>query len=61
MDRDNLPEDAVLVCAACGDTARHPTGFSDVSCTLNSVVCYEEKRDGLWIPYKDHPDSNETD
>jgi len=29
MDRDDLPEDAVLVCGACGRTAQHPTGFSD--------------------------------
>jgi len=60
MDRENLPEDAVLVCGACGRTARHPTGFSDVSCALNAVVCYEEKRDGLWIPYKQHPDAQEA-
>ena len=56
---DDIPDDAVLVCAACGRTARHPHDFSDVSCTLNSVVCYEEKRDGLWIPYKQHPDTNQ--
>jgi hypothetical protein len=61
MDRDNLPEDAVLVCAACGRTARHPKGFSDVSCAINAVVCYEEKMGLHWIPYKKHPDSDATE
>jgi hypothetical protein len=59
MDRDNPPEDAIMVCPACGRTAPHPRDFDDISCALNSIMCYEEKRDGLWIPYKQHPDTNQ--
>jgi len=58
MNPKDLPEDSVLVCAACGKTARHPHDFDDVSCAANAVVCYEEKIGPHWIPYKKHPDTN---
>jgi hypothetical protein len=46
----------IWVCAACGKTARddrpeeHPDNDDgwDESCMLHAVLCYEEKKDGVW-------------
>ena len=60
IDRSEVPDDAVFVCGACGDTAPHPEAFHDVACALSAVMCYEEQRSGLWIPYEQHPETDRT-
>ena len=32
----------IWVCGACGKTARRREEFSDVSCMLSGVLCYED-------------------
>lgn len=36
----NSKEEKVWVCGACGKIASDPYEFNDVSCMLNSVLCY---------------------
>jgi hypothetical protein len=50
------PEGQVWVCAACGKRSKDRYGDQaidrgwDVSCALNSVLCYEQKDErGHWV------------
>lgn len=36
------PAGQIWVCGACGKTATDRYAFKDVSCMLNSVLCYED-------------------
>lgn len=58
---DLAPAGQVWVCGACGKRARSQFGFDaagkstkldrgwDESCMLNSVLCYADKRDGVYV------------
>lgn len=55
MDSENdttAPEGMIWVCVCCGRTSHDKHEFGDVSCVLNSVLCYEEK--------KSHPEKDEN-
>ena len=43
-----VPDDQILVCAACGKTSNSLLNFSDASCMSNSVLCYAEKQNGIY-------------
>ena len=42
------PEGQVWVCAVDGRTSPTRTGFSDSSCFSHAVLCFKEKKDGVW-------------
>lgn len=42
------PEGRIYVCGACGRTSATRYGFKDSSCMSNAVLCYVEKKDGVW-------------
>lgn len=60
FDDRYAPDGQVWVCAACGKTSprdrfgdRHSSQGWDVSCTLTSVLCYEERdEDDKWVTVK---------
>lgn len=39
---DNAPEGQVWVCGACGKYSKNRYAVGDVSCFINSVLCYEK-------------------
>lgn len=54
---ETAPEGKIYVCCLCGKRSKDKYGDEkidkgwDVSCMMNSILCYEEKsEDGLFIP-----------
>ena len=60
MSNEIAPEGQIYVCAACGKRSKDKYGEKpidsgwDVSCMMNSVLCYEEKNEnGLYTPVEE--------
>ena len=58
MDDDvTAPDGQIYVCAACGKTCKRAWGFSDVSCCMNAVLCYEKTPEADWQAVPKEPSS----
>ncbi len=51
---DIAPKDQIWVCSACGKTSRNRQPGTtnngwDESCRAHAVLCFEQKKDGVWV------------
>lgn len=61
---NNAPEGQVWVCGACGKYNKNRYAVGDVSCFINSVLCYEDSLEkdetGRVVKAKAVKEENET-